>query len=104
VFVSQSVTPTVTWAGGCRVNEVAIRTTGPLIGYVWYAALPTDSNRMLPPVEYGVAPVGAQEFPDDPEPLTPGVPYTIDVSISDTAQGGTFVRVGTTALTVSPPD
>jgi hypothetical protein len=104
VFASNSVTPTVTWAGGCRVNEVAIRTTGPLISYVWFTSFPTDSNPMVAPVEYGVAPVGAGEFPDDPEPLTPGVPYTVDVSISDTAQGGTFVRVGTTTLTVSPPD
>jgi hypothetical protein len=104
VFASNSVTPTVTWTGGCRVNEVAIRTPGPLIDYVWFTSLPTDSNRIVPPVEYGVAPVGAQEFPDEPEPLTPGVTYTIDVSISDTTQGGAFVRVGTTNLTVVLPD
>jgi hypothetical protein len=104
VFANNSVTPTVGWTGGCRVNQVEIRTTGPLINVVWAAFFPTDSNLMVSPIEYGVAPNGAGEFPDNPEPLTPGQTYTIDVSISDTAQGGTIVRVGSTNLTVSPPD
>jgi hypothetical protein len=104
VFASNSVTPTVSWADGCRVNEVVIRTTGPLIGIVWSASYPSGSNPMVPPLVYGVLPDGAQGFPDNPEPLQPGVSYAIDVSISDIAQGGENVRVGTTNLTVVLPD
>jgi hypothetical protein len=104
VFASQSVTPTVSWAEGCRVNQVLIRSDGPLIEVLWTVSFPEGSNPMVPPLEYGVLPDGAQGTPVNPDPLQPGQPYIIDVSISDTTQGGAIVRVGTADLTVSPPD
>jgi hypothetical protein len=104
VFANNSVTPTVSWAGGCRVNEVLIRTDGPLVTAIWLVFTPSISNLLTPPLEFGVVPEGALGTPDNPAPLQPGETYIIDVTIRDSAQGGTRVRVGTTNLTVSPPD
>jgi hypothetical protein len=99
VFVSHSVTPNVTWADGCRINELLIRTEGPLVGEIWRVFFPSNTNPMMPPIEFGVVPEGAQQTPGNPEPLQPGETYIIGVSISAPDQGGAIVRVGSTTLT-----
>jgi hypothetical protein len=99
VFASQSVTPTVGWPKRCRANQLLIRTYGPLVTTFWTVSFPEGSNPMVSPLEYGVVPDGAEGTPENPEPLQPGEPYIIDVSVWDTAQGGEIVRVGTTDLT-----
>jgi hypothetical protein len=98
VSATRSITPTVTWAGGCRVNQIAIHEGGPYFSLAWVPFFPSDSNLMVPPVAYGVLPNGARQLPDNPQPLQPGVTYMIDVNISDTSQNGAIVRVGSDTI------
>jgi hypothetical protein len=98
VSATRSVTPTVTWAGGCRVNQIAIHEGGPNFSLAWAPFFPRDSNLMVPPLAYGVLPNGASQLPDNPQPLQPGITYMIDVNISDTSQNGAIVRVGSDTI------
>ena len=95
VSATRSVTPVVTWAGGCRVNQVVFAQTAPQTSLAWVVYYtPSDSNGLLPPVQYGTVPTGAQQLPDTPAPLQPGATYVINVVIWDTANGGSPVIVG----------
>jgi hypothetical protein len=96
VTATESVTPVVTWAGGCRVNQVVVSEGAPSFDLVW-AAFYADSNPIVPPVQYGVLPTGAQQLPDVPRPLDPGTTYIIDVSIADTSNGS-IVFVGSDTI------
>ncbi len=95
VTATQSVTPVVTWAGGCRVNQVVFLQDEPQSSLAWVVYYtPSDSNGLLPPVQYGTVPSGAQQLPETPTPLQPGATYIINVVIWDTASGGSPVIVG----------
>jgi hypothetical protein len=98
VTATVSVTPTMTWTGACRVNQIVIHEGGPNFSLAWAAFFPNDSNLMVSPVAYGVLPNGASQLPDNPQPLQPGVTYMIDVNISDTSQNGAIVRVGSDTI------
>ena len=96
VTATRSVTPVVTWTGGCRVNQVVVHEAAPNFALAW-AAFYADSNPILPPVQYGVLPSGAEQLPDVPRALQPGTTYIIDVSVADTSNG-TFVFVGSDTI------
>jgi hypothetical protein len=59
---------------------------------------PSDSNGLRPPVQYATVPTGAQQLPDNPQPLEPGATYVINVAIWDTANGGSPVIVGSDTI------
>lgn len=84
VSVSRSTLPLVSWSGGCRVNQFSIHTAEPEPSLAWVVFSPTGVNALRPPVQYGVLPTGAQQLPDNPQPLTPGTTYIIDVFVADT--------------------
>jgi hypothetical protein len=98
VTATQSVTPVVSWVGGCRVNQVVIHEDGPLYSLAWAAFFPIDSNPILSPVQYAVLPTGAHQLPDDPQPLRAGTTYIIDVNVSDTI-ADTLIFVGSDTIT-----
>ena len=68
---------------------------GPTVSLAWVVYFaPSDSNGLLPPIQYGTVPSGAQQLPDNPQPLQPGATYVINVAVWDTANGGAPVIVG----------
>ena len=99
VTVSRSTTPVVSWAPGCRVNQVVIHEPGPQFSLAWATFFRADSNLMVPPVRYGIMPTGAQQLPDNPQALTVGTTYIIDVAVSDSSAAGGLVFVGSDTIT-----
>ena len=81
--------PQFSWSPACLMGEIEVDSghfSGP---NVWHII--SDSNRVLPPVRYGIVPEGAQLL-TAPQPLARGTLYT--VSVWRWVTTGLYGRVG----------
>jgi hypothetical protein len=65
---------------------------------VWSVSEPDDSNRIAPPVRFGIAPPGSRSTPDPPAPLEAGASYRLTL-YARAASGGD----GILAFTILTP-
>jgi len=98
VRVVRTATLTVSWLPLCRVNQIVFHEPGPSFASPWLAYAPApDSNPIAPPVQYGVLPAGTLQF-IEPQPLTPGTMYFIDLSVTDSTAPNGLRPVGHDSL------
>jgi hypothetical protein len=88
---SPGSSPTFTWQPSCRASALVITTNpaqpGALPALVWSVSEPDDSNRIVPPVQFGVAPPGARSAPNPAAPLEAGASYRLTL-YARAASGG----------------
>jgi hypothetical protein len=99
---SPGFSPTFTWHPSCRASALVITTNpaqpGVLAALVWSVSEPDDSNRIAPPLPFGIAPPGARATPNPPAPLQAGASYRVTL-YARAASGGD----GILAFTILTP-
>jgi len=95
---SPGSSPTFTWQPSCRASALVITTNpaqpGALAALVWSVSEPDDSNRIVPPVQFGVAPLGARSTPNPPASLQAGLTYRLTL-YARAASGGDAIMAFT---------